>query len=125
MTITGVHCEIHACEEFQSPSVCKKFYNDSVGVYTPDKFNVVVAPRTQVTLPRHNAELHEVLSLQVIAALFKSIGDGSLIYISGTMDIEVGGFQMQIDFSERDIPICLQYLFHSCSTFSESSAAFV
>jgi hypothetical protein len=110
MRILGAHTEIYPCKTFLNDTVCKEFYKDSAGVYTPTPLNVVVPPLAQVVMPTATVKLNSIMSPEMIWTTFASLGGGSLIRIAGTMDFEVGSFKMTVDFNEHDIPITLKLI---------------
>jgi hypothetical protein len=122
MVVTSAHNEIFPCRTFTSDTECEKFYDDSAGYYTPDALSVTVPAMSQVTIETHPVALYSLLTAEMIQTLFSSAGGGSLIRIAGTIDISIGGFKMQVDFSEKDVPICLKYVFHDCSDFAASES---
>jgi len=125
MKVTKAHCEIYPCQHFVegSSTECETYYSDSAGYYTPDALSVTVGPKQTVAIETHSVKLNSLLSIEMIQTLFNSAGGGSLIRIAGTMNMEIGDFKTQIDFSETGIPICLSYPFHDCSSFASSESS--
>jgi len=113
MSLVKSDCEIYVCEEMENNN-CAKFYTESTGKYTPDKLGEAVPGKGQTMLKRHTVKLYKLLSPEMLKTMFYSVGHGSRINLSGSMTILVGTTEMVIDYAQADVPICLDYLGHSC-----------
>jgi len=119
MTVKYTNCAISACKKLDGKNeFCAEYFPDPVGWYTPDLIDEVVPGNGKVTLKTHPVKLHKLLSPEMIKTAFNSLGDGSRIKLRGNMTLLVGNTEMTVDYSEEDVPICLDYPFHSCKNWS-------
>jgi len=118
MTVTGTSCEIYPCKTLDnsgkplSEMSCSEYYDSdhSAGLYTENFGDPVVVPGKSglFTLPDKDVSLHKMIqdAGELITTLTRAGDTGDFINLSGTLDAVIGDFVQQIDFHQKDVPIC-------------------
>jgi len=118
LTITAAHAELVACKQLSDDAKrCSKYFDSSLGYYTPDKIVEEIPPELNWSLGPHSSYLYSIFSSQVFQVLMNSISVGSFVNVKGTLDITVGDFSTQLDYFINDVPICIKFLWHTCESF--------
>jgi hypothetical protein len=110
-------CDVYPCKTLNDDATgCSVYYEESSGYYTSvaEVINEKVPGMGKLKLRDHPVVLYSLANWAIIQTALRSAGGGSFIRLNGTATLSVNGYELGVDYTETDVPICLESLLHSC-----------